>query len=195
MNLLAKLRSELFYIVKTQKADISEAAVSLDKHMKRLSGGDASALESIYKKTHKAVHYTALSILKERSLAEDVMQTTYLKVIKNARKYRNGTNVAAWVLSISRNEALNLKKKRGRETYVDERENASLFGSQNTDDYGLIIDLARRTLPQDEFEILLLVAAAGYKRREISEMLALPVSTVTYKLTCATDKMLKALED
>lgn len=123
------------------------------------------------------------------------MQTTYLKVIKNARKYRNGTNVAAWVLSISRNEALNLKKKRGRETYVDERENASLFGSQNTDDYGLIIDLARRTLPQDEFEILLLVAAAGYKRREISEMLALPVSTVTYKLTCATDKMLKALED
>lgn len=88
-----------------------------------------------------------------------------------------------------------MKKKRGRETYVDERENASLFGSQNTDDYGLIIDLARRTLPQDEFEILLLVAAAGYKRREISEMLALPVSTVTYKLTCATDKMLKALED
>ena len=169
--------------------------MSLDKQMKRLSGGDASALESIYQKTHKAVYYTALSILKERSLAEDVMQTTYLKVIKNAKKYKSGTNVAAWVTSICRNEALNLKKKRGRETYVDERENVSLFGTQNTDDYGLIIDLARRTLPQDEFEILLLTAAAGYKRREIAEMLSLPVSTVTYKLGVATEKMLKALEE
>ena len=46
-----------------------------------VSVGDVSAFESIYKKTQKAVYYTALSVLMDRSLAEDVMQTTYLKVI------------------------------------------------------------------------------------------------------------------
>lgn len=169
--------------------------MSLDKQMKRLSDGDATAFESIYKRTHRAVYYTALSILRERSLAEDVMQSTYLKVIKNARKYRDGTNAISWVVTIARNEALNLKKKRERETYVDERENVKLFGTNETDDYGLLIDLARKTLSREEFEILILVTAVGYKRREIAELMDLPVSTVTYKLGQATEKMLKALED
>ena len=169
--------------------------MSLDKQMKKLSGGDASALESIYVQTHKAVYYTALAILRERFLAEDVMQTTYLKVLKNAGSYKSGTNVVGWIISICRNEAINLKNKRNRETYVDEHDNLYLFGSEQTDDYGLVIDLARRTLPQDEFEVLLLTAAASYKRREIAEMLGMPVSTVTYKLDRATQKMIKLLDE
>ena len=169
--------------------------MSLDKKIKLLARGDSSAFESIYEKTQKAVYYTALSVLKDRSLAEDVMQSTYLKVIKNAASFREGTDAASWIKSICRNEALNLKKKRGFETYVDEREHAYVFGTGQTDDYGLIIDLARRILPQDEFEVLILVAAAGYKRREVAEIINIPLSTVTYKLNCATDKLRKALDD
>ena len=169
--------------------------MSLDKQMKKLSNGDASAFESIYKKTQKAVYYTALSILRDRSLAEDVMQTTYLKVIKSARTYREGTDATAWIVRICRNEALNLKKKRGREVYLDERENEGVFGTEQTDDYGLLIDLARRTLPQDEFEVLILVAVVGYKRREVAELMNIPLSTATYKLNSATEKMIKALQN
>ncbi|MDE7082143.1 MAG: RNA polymerase sigma factor [Clostridia bacterium] len=169
--------------------------MSLDKQMKQLSRGDAAAFEGVYKKTKKTVYYTALSILKDRSLAEDVMQNTYLKVIKNASSYRQGTDAVAWIKRICRNEALNLMKKRGHETYVDERANVAAFGTEQTDDYGLLIDLARKTLPQDEFEVLILVSAAGYKRKEISELMNIPLSTVTYKLNCATGKMIKALQD
>ncbi len=167
----------------------------LDKQMKRLANGDATAFEAVYKKTKKAVYYTALAILKDPSLAEDVMQSTYLKVIKSAYSYREGTDVAAWIARISRNEALNLKKKRGHELYVDERANEGVFGSGQTEDYGLLLDLARNTLPQDEYEVLILVAAAGYKRREIAELMEIPLSTVTYKLNCATKKMIQALQD
>ena len=169
--------------------------MSLDKQMKMLSNGDATAFESIYKKTKKTVYYTALSVLKDRSLAEDVMQSTYLKVIKYAGSYRDGTDAALWIKRICRNEALNLIKKRGHETYIDERQNESVFGTEHTDDYGLLIDLARKILPQDEFEVLILVAAAGYKRREVAELMNIPLSTVTYKLNCATGKMIKALQD
>ena len=169
--------------------------MSLDNQMKQLARGDFSAFESIYKKTKKAVYYTALSVLRDRSLAEDVMQSTYLKVIKNAANFREGADAATWIKSICRNEALNLKKKRGFETYIDEHENAAIFGTEQTDDYGLIIDLARRILTQDEFEVLILVSAVGYKRREVAEHMNIPLSTVTYKLNCATDKLSKALED
>lgn len=173
----------------------AEEIVTIDKQLKKLSTGDVSAFESIYEQTRKTVYFIALSVLKERSLAEDVMQSAYLNIIKNASSYRAGTNALAWIAAIVKNEALNLKKKRGHEIYIDEKVNLAVFGTAQTDDYGLLTDLARRLLPQDEFEILMLVAAAGYKRREIADMLGIPVSTVTWKFNCATEKMRKALKD
>lgn len=169
--------------------------MTLEKQLKKLSDGDQSAFEYIYEQTYKTVYYIALSVLRERSLAEDVMQSAYLNVIKHASSFKRGTNVTAWIARIARNEALNLKKKRGREVYVDERMNLHTFGSASTDDYGLLTDLARKILQEDEFAVLMLIAAQGYKRVEISEIMGMPVSTVTYKFNCATEKMRKALED
>ena len=78
---------------------------------------------------------------------------------------------------------------------MDERQNPEVFGTRQTDDYQLLIDLAKRLLPEDEFVILMLITAAGYKRREIAEMLDMPVPTVTWKFNKAIDKMRKSLEE
>ena len=167
--------------------------MTLDQLMTKLSGGDQTVFEEIYSRMRKTVYYIALSILKNRSHAEDAMQSVFLSVLKNAGGYRPGTNAAAWIARIARNEALNLKKKYGFEEYVDESENLKLFGTSSTDDYGLLTDLARLILPEDEFTILLLVAVDGYKRRELAEMLDMPVSTVTWKYNNAIDKMKEVL--
>ncbi|MDE7300694.1 MAG: RNA polymerase subunit sigma-24, partial [Clostridia bacterium] len=82
--------------------------MTLDKLMTRLSEGDKTAFEKIYSLTSKTVYYVALSVVKERSLAEDVMQSVYLNVLKFARQYRKGSNAKAWIARITRNEALNL---------------------------------------------------------------------------------------
>lgn len=169
--------------------------MTLDKLMTKLSKGDQTAFESIYGQTRKTVYYIALSVLKDWSLAEDVMQSVFLNVLKNAGQYRAGTNAAAWIARIARNEALNLKKQRGFESYVDESEHLKTFGTNSTDDYGLLIDTARKILPEDECAILMLVAADGYKRREIAEMLDMPVSTVTWKYKNAVNKMKEALSE
>lgn len=166
----------------------------LDKLIKKFIKGDQSAFEKIYCQTRKSVYYVALAILRDRALAEDVMQTTYLNVLKNITKYQPGTNASAWILRIARNEALNLKKSRSREEYVDERENDGMFGVQHPDDYGMLVDLARKILSDDEFTIVMLVTACGYKRREIADMLNYPISTVTWKYNEALAKMRKTLE-
>ena len=167
--------------------------MTLDQLMTKLSNGDKSVFEEIYNQMRKTVYYIALSILKNRSLAEDAMQSVFLSILKNADKYRAGTNAAAWIARIARNESLNTKKKYGFEESVDESENLKLFGSTSTDDYGLLTDLARWILPEDEFQILLLVAVDGYKRRELAEMLDMPISTVTWKYNSAVEKMQKVL--
>ena len=169
--------------------------MTLDQLMKNLADGKQEAFEGIYAKTQKTVFYIALSIIKERSLAEDIMQSTYLNLLRHASQYRRGTNASAWIAKITRNEALKALKKRGREQYVDETQNLNLFGTGQTDDYELLIDLARRLLPEEEFVILMLVTAAGYKRREIAKMLETPLPTVTWKYKRALEKLREALNE
>lgn len=168
--------------------------MALNKFIKRFINGDASAFDEIYNLTRKTVYYVALSVLRDKSLAEDVMQTTYLRVLKNIRSYTIGTNASAWIVKIAKNEAINVKKSRMREQSVDEYENSALFGVSEPDTYGELTDLAKRLLPDDEFSILMLVTACGYKRKEIGKMLDIPVPTVTWKYQNALSKMRNALE-
>ena len=169
--------------------------MTLDALMIKFAEGDNSAFEEIYRTTQKTVYYAALSIVKERSLAEDVMQSCYLSVIRSKNSYQAGTNAKAWIVRIARNEAIDLCRRRKREQSVDEEENLPAFGTTETDDYGLLIDLARKLLPEDEFLILMLITAEGYKRREIGKMLEMPTATVTWKYQNALKKLRGALEE
>ena len=169
--------------------------MSLDGQMQKFINGDSSAFEKIYGETRKSVYYAALAIVRDKALAEDVMQSTYLSVFKNAKSYKAGTNAAAWIVRIARNEALNLKKRRSREESVDEQENLSAFGTSQPDEYGILTDLARRILTEDEFTVLTLSVICGYKRREIGAMLAMPTPTVTWKYKNAILKMRNALKE
>ncbi|MCX4287333.1 MAG: RNA polymerase sigma factor, partial [Clostridia bacterium] len=142
--------------------------MSTDKLIKRIINGDVSAFDLLYEQTRKSVYYVALSVLRDKRLAEDVMQSTYIKVLQNVSRYRLGTNASAWIVKIARNEALNMRKSLSREITVVAEQNSFLFDTECTDDYGLLIDLARRILPDDEFAALMLAATCGYKRREIA---------------------------
>ena len=133
----------------------------LDKYIKKFINGDASAFDEIYNRTRKSVYYVAFSVLRDKALAEDVMQTTYMRVLKNIHGYTLGTNASAWIVKIAKNEAINVKKVRMREQSVDEYENLSLFGACEPDTYGELIDLAKRLLADDEFSVLLLVTDGG----------------------------------
>ena len=168
--------------------------MTLDIFIKKFINGDASAFDEIYNRTRKSVFYVALSILRDKALAEDVMQTTFMRVLKSIQSYTIGTNAAAWIIKIAKNEALNIKKVRMREQSVDENENLTLFGVSEPDTYGELTDLAKRLLADDEFLILMLVTACGYKRKEIGKMLDMPIPTVTWKYQNALLKLRNALE-
>ncbi len=166
--------------------------MSLDEQLIKLAGGDMTAFDGLYEATKGTVYYIALSVLRERSLAEDAMQSCYLKVIRYASRYRAGTNANAWICKIAKHEAIDLRRKRAREHSVDMGESEHLFPSYEADGYGNLIDLARRTLKDAEFAVVMLVAE-GYKRREIAHMLSLPIPTVTWRYNNAVKKLKKAL--
>lgn len=168
--------------------------MTLDEHLDKFAQGDGTAFDGFYEATRKGVYHIALGILGERALAEDVMQTSYMKILAYAGKYKKGTNAPAWIARIVKNEALNVKKRRAYEHSVDEQEEHALFGEARPQDFGELTDLARRTLSEGEFTVLMLCAADGYKRREVSSMLQIPLPTVTWRYHRAIEKMRKALK-
>ena len=167
--------------------------MSLDEALKNIAAGNMSAFDVLYEETKRTVYYIALSVVRERSLAEDVMQNCYLKVILNAAKYKKGTNAAAWIAKIAKNEALDVRRRRQREHSVDTAESEHLFGTYEMEESPSLLGLAKRILKEGEFAVVMLVSE-GYKRREIAHMLQIPIPTVTWRYNQAIKKLRQAME-
>lgn len=167
----------------------------LEKKVAQYRAGDGRAFDYIYESTNRTVYFAALYILRDKAAAEDVMQETYLRALAAIESYAAGTNFTAWLARIAKNLALNHIKKRERETTTDFTDEAEIrkYGTHETE-LPYIFDLAAKVLAEDEYEILMLCQVAGYKRREVADMLGMPVATVTWKNNNAIRKLKEHLK-
>ena len=142
----------------------------------RISEGDMGALTVIYDCMSRQMFALSISILRNYADAEDAMQETFLKVIQSIDTYRKNGNARAWLLSITRNTAMDILRKKKDSVGMDD---VAVF-SKRLDDFSerIIIDEALMSLEQEEREIVVLKVVSGMKFREISEMIGLPLTTV-----------------
>ena len=165
----------------------------LERKIAALKGGDRSAFDYIYEHTHRAVYFAVFSIVRDRMHAEDILQETYLRALSSLEQYRAGTNFPAWLRSVGRSLALNHLRKNSREIPTDFEADAYKYGTGETE-IPFIFDIAAKLLTEDEYEIIMLCHVAGYKRREVAEMLDMPIGTVTWKNNEALKKLKNYLE-
>ena len=102
----------------------------LERYVKRLKEGDTRAFDDIYECTHRAVYFAVFYILRDKMLAEDVLQETFVRALSALGQYREGTNFTAWLCTVGRSLALNELKKRSRETATDFAAAEHLYGSR-----------------------------------------------------------------
>lgn len=165
----------------------------LERHIAALRGGDAKAFDYIYERCSRAVYFTILYIVRDKMYAEDILQETFVRALKNLHQYTAGTNFIGWLCAVGRSLALNHLKKYRRETPTDFDADAYKYGTQETE-LPFIFDAAAKILTEEEYEILMLCQVAGYKRREVAAMLQMPIGTVTWKNNEALKKLRKYLE-
>ncbi|MEG2676361.1 MAG: sigma factor-like helix-turn-helix DNA-binding protein, partial [Clostridia bacterium] len=48
-----------------------------------------------------------------------------------------------------------------------------------------VVDIAKKLLSEQDFQIIIMCVVSGYKRREVADILDLPISTVSYKYKSA----------
>jgi RNA polymerase sigma-70 factor (ECF subfamily) len=163
---------------------------------------DAGASAAFMRRFQSRVFGLALTVLGDRDEAEDAAQDAFLRAFRHADAYdpRRGS-VATWLLSITRNVAIDHARMRRSEP-VD----AGVLLAQAVepgappDERGIASDEASRlraaiaTLPDEQRRALLLAAFFGRTAREIGALDGTPIGTVKTRIRTAMLKLHGLLE-
>lgn len=161
----------------------------------RLADGDGDAFHDLYRQTSGAVYGFALSILKNRHDAEDVMHDAFIKLYHGAVSYIPRGKPMAWIMTIVKNLSYNKLKSGKVCDDISEYENlASADGSENAVDR-MVLETAMQILSFEERQIVILHALTGMKHREIAELLDIPTGTILSKYNRAIRKVREELEE
>lgn len=163
--------------------------------VRKIQGGDSEAFARLYEETRRSVYYTAYSVCRDKYAAETIMQDAFVKFYENIGSVDAKHNPYAYLLTISRNLALNLvKREKSRVTVEPEKVDYVKNDSTLVRDDGLT-EFASCVLTEREFRVLMLCAVHKYKRHEVGKMLDMPTATVTWTYNKAISKLKKKLEE
>ena len=157
----------------------------------KIAAGDMDAFHTLYRAAHSGIYGFALSITKNPHDAEDVLQDTFLSVYENALSYRPEGKPMAWIFRIARNFALSKMREKAKEPMSEEfiLENTEAVSQLESVEEKETVKALLSFLNDDERQIVMLHAAAGFKNREIAQVLGLKLSTVLSKYRRALKKL------
>jgi RNA polymerase sigma factor (sigma-70 family) len=168
-----------------------------------MAQGDRRAAALFVRRHAAAVTGVAFGVVRDRELAEDVAQETFLKAWRAAATYdpRRGS-ARSWLLSISRNAAIDLVRVSRAAPLTPEAVAALLAGEailEEPDD-GLVADAeiweAKRALgrlPEDQRRAVLLAAVAGRTAAEVAAIEGIPLGTAKTRIRKALIRLRDSL--
>ena len=168
---------------RTSDIGASDARPPDDGLILRIAEGDTAALEVLYRQTSASVYGFALSILRDPTAAEDVMQS--------ASSYQPSGKPMAWLLTIARNLALmRLRKAENKNISFDELFHVEdPHNAYRETENHMVLDKVLRLLTDSERQIVMLHALSGLKHREVADLLDIPQATAISRYNRALAKL------
>lgn len=170
--------------------------IVLDQYIKEIANGNKNALADLYAMTSAAVYGFILSILKNSHDAEDILHDCYVSVFSATQNYRSSGRPLAWIMAIARNLCLlkmRERKKNADYPYENWEHDIADKNDVSAEDMIVLKD-CMKNLSDEEYQIVYLHAVSGFKHREISQIMELPLSTVLSKYHRALKKLKACLE-
>ncbi len=146
---------------------------------------DEKAFEQLYNMYSDSMHGVIYNIVRDRDIAEEVMQDVFVKVWHNANRYNPSKGrFFTWILNISRNAAIdktrsksfkNSGKNLDAQFFVDILETHESLNDK-TDAIGVknfVSKLAKKCI-----EVIELLYFKGFTQKEASETLEMPIGTI-----------------
>jgi len=145
------------------------------------------------------LYAAALRMTRNRSDAQDLVQETFVKAFAAFSRFRQGTNLKAWLHRILTNTFINMYRKRQRQPYqgalhdledwqLGEAESftSSLTRSAEAEASGHLpgseVKDALQAIPEDFRLAVYFADVEGFSYREIADIMKTPVGTVMSRL-------------
>lgn len=156
----------------------------------KISEGDISALSVIYDCVGRLIFTVAFSILDDYQLSQDIMQDTFIQIADKAHTYQKGTNARAWIVSISRNLALNALKSKKREVQTDiNPNNAYSVLSEDKLIASIAVSDALTCLTTQEKELVVYKTMSNLLHKQIAQIMGITTANSRQKYKRAIEKL------
>lgn len=167
----------------------------IDQLMKKIASGDISALEQLYVGMKRAVYFYALHLSDSTEIAEDVMQETFISVMKNSGRYKADGKGKSWIFTIAKNKVLDCFKRQKPTVSLSEIDN--MISPANPIDEFVSDDSIKAMLSplnKKERDIVILRVLVGFNLTEVARELGLPKGSVFWSYNNAMKKLKNTLK-
>jgi RNA polymerase sigma-70 factor (ECF subfamily) len=149
--------------------------------MEQFCRGDEHAFEILYARYAPAVLAFLTRMVRDPVLAEDLLQVTFLSVVRGRGRYQPGTAVRAWVFAIAANagrDALRRRRTRREDLTAEEAPSAPTAPPPDARDPAAarVIEEALMRLPVEQREAVVLHKMHDLSFEEIAKTLGITVS-------------------
>jgi RNA polymerase sigma-70 factor (ECF subfamily) len=182
---------------------VAEGELSDEGLLAGMAVGEQAAAVTFVRRYQRRVFGLAYSMTGDTGVAEDVSQEAMLRAWKHAPVFdpRRGS-VASWVLTITRNLAIDaLRLRRAVPTDPDDFAAAALRSNEHDPEdavrRGDVRDLVRgglAALPPEQQRAVVLAAVYGRTALEISESEGIPLGTAKTRIRTALIRLRAAIE-
>jgi RNA polymerase sigma-70 factor (ECF subfamily) len=184
--------------------------------MVRYQRGDQSAFTVLVRRHQKPLYNFALRQLRTPSVAEEVVQDAFVRVVQNATDFKHEARFSTWLYTIARNLCIDQLRKRvhRRHASLDDpgggsgrEEDGPTLGERTADtrasverdvtgsELRVLIARAVDALPDDQREVFLMREVANLPFKEIAEITGIPENTVKSRMRYALERLQQALSE
>ena len=169
--------------------------------IRALAHGDTRAFDHVYAHLRAPLYAFLVRLSGRVAIAEDLLQETWLRLVRSAPGLPADTQLRAWLFTVARN----LYRSHRRWSLLDferSRELGLLPASASPSPFEALaasaaeraLERALLRLPLDQREVLLLCSVSGFEPAQAATMLGITAEAARQRLSRARARLREALE-
>ncbi len=181
--------------------------------MERFRDGDTMAFEILLSRHERAIFNFIYRMIRDREKAQDLLQETFLRVIKNKQRYIPKARFTTWLYTIARNQCIDAfrKAKHRRHASLDQPYRGEPGGRSLMDklpgksedalqrkeaqEITLRIEEALTHLSSEQREVFVMRQFRNLRFREIAEIVGVSENTIKSRMRYALEHLRLQLAD
>ncbi|SNY94194.1 RNA polymerase sigma-70 factor, ECF subfamily [Cohaesibacter sp. ES.047] len=167
--------------------------------LRQIASNDRKAIALLYQRHHLRLYRYLLRFVKSEAVAEELVNETFIDVWRAAGKFEGRSQVSSWIISIGRNKAISLLRKKS-DAELDDDYATSLEDDSDTpevttlkQDKAVLMRICINKLSDEHREAIDLVYYQEKAIKEIAVILSVPENTVKTRVFHARKKLSELL--